>query len=592
MTSKKTATTTKTNASDTTKRNKFLQQDKAVQQQYMAQHCGPGNSEHSAANSMLDMVNLKGLIAMIPLYKSGINPNFFDEYFVSIEQSNITNTSECRAIVWREYEGRRWSYAQHLMGYHTGDTQKENRKIDTVELWRRLGGKCNALFKWYFDSKREIGDVLHRPVVKYTMGVSVLHANFGNCPVCPKHTLRFGSTHVAVGFVDLGVLLDSKYLEQADNHESECLHFRGFEANEFSVAKSLVLWNMLCTEGTKACWVVQVWFSSVWSKRATNAFLAAARRVAGMESESTNSSVSKLPDEVHSLLKHWASSKGVGLKRLVKRRSQTSKESSDALYFAHPEDRVEMLRYHLTGEFGLGGEELCSSSIVMFDCPTNCHKIEAASVFNTLTLSDIVSSDLYNGSYFQTAERVKEKRVETLMEYAKAGKIKIQLSLHALSLKSVVQIEEIAHLEPLSISWSNILDYMSREEFHALAKSCCPNATHSGYSMNWPQQTFGASLIDYPDDSLSVIRKAEKATILSMKDLYSQRRIFLLPIQHNPLNTTAGFLANRCYSHWVKYYFGHSTIEVLETGMMDQLGNPLSLAQGVISNYWTYDSQS
>eukprot|EP01083_Nonionella_stella_P040268 109397_1 len=137
---------------------------------------------------------------------------------------------------------------------------------------------------------------------------------------------------------------------------------------------------MICMEGTNASWVVQLWFSSVWSKRATNAFLAAARRVAG--TESTSSSAPKFSHDVRSLLNHWASSKGVGLKKFVKRRGQTRKESSAALFFARSDDRVEMIRYHLTGAFGLGGEEICSSSIVMFDCPKNSHKFEAASVFD------------------------------------------------------------------------------------------------------------------------------------------------------------------------------------------------------------------
>ena len=103
--------------------------------------------------------------------------------------------------------------------------------------------------------------------------------------------------------------------------------------------------------------MVQVWFSTVWSKRATNAFLAAARRVAG--TESTSSSALKFLHDVCSLLNHWASSKGVGLKKLAKRRGQTCKESSAVLFFARSEDRVKIIRYHLKGVFGLGGEEIC-----------------------------------------------------------------------------------------------------------------------------------------------------------------------------------------------------------------------------------------
>jgi hypothetical protein len=119
----------------------------------------------------------------------------------------------------------------------------------------------------------------------------------------------------------------------------------------------------------------------------------------------------------------------------------------------------------------------------------------------------------------------------------------INLSVNNLSLDSVPVIEEIANLQPFSISWSNIMDYMSRDDFHALARRRNASVIHSGYSMNWSNITYGASLIDYPDMSISVIKKAEKGTVDSMRSLCGQREIFLTPIQHNSLNITHAFLA-------------------------------------------------
>ena len=49
------------------------------------------------------------------------------------------------------------------------------------------------------------------------------------------------------------------------------------------------------------------------------------------------------------------------------------------------------------------------------------------------------------------------------MDYIQAGRIKIHLSVHSLSLKSVAQMKEITRLQPLSIYWSNILDYMPQK---------------------------------------------------------------------------------------------------------------------------------
>lgn len=554
---------------------------------YRSQHAGV--QDYYVMNNMFDLMHVEGIIDMAPMYKSGVNPNFFDEYFTDLDESDITNSGECRTALWNEYQRRRWSYAVHLTGYHQGSTQETNRKLTTVELWRRLRGRpTTSIVHWYFAKKRELGDILKsHTVLQYTQGVSLLHSQFANCPVPPAQILKFGSVHVAVGFVDLGILLDSNFVEAEDKKSTKALILRGIEASSFSVAKSLVLWEMMRDVTMKSNWVVQVWFSSVWSKGATKAFLAATSRITDIfECEDTYSCY---PVEVISLVKHWSRSKGVGLKKLIKRRSQTRKESSYAMFFARKEDRVEMIRYHLTGMFGVINEDPCSSSITMFDCPRTTHENEAACVFHTLTLHDIASSEHFNGSYFQTAEKVKECRVDKLMGYIQAEKIKISLTVNSLSLSSVEQILEISSLQPLSMSWSNVLDYMSRDDFHNLAKQCAPNANHSGYSMNWPTVTFGASLIDYPDTSLDVIRKAQNATDASMRKIFGQRKVFLTPIQNNPLNITHSYLAHQCYSHWVKYFFNAENVELLDSTIMDATGNPLSRTMGgVVSCSWTY----
>ena len=128
------------------------------------------------------------------------------------------------------------------------------------------------------------------------------------------------------------------------------------------------------------------------------------------------------------------------------------------------------------------------------------------------------------------AEKVKEHRISTLMNYIQAGQIKIHLRVTSLSLKLQAQVKETRSLKPTSMSYSNVLDYIPREEFHALAKSCSSTAIRIGYSMNLPGITFSASLIDYPDTRLSVIWKAEKATSASMRTLCGQRHIFLTPM--------------------------------------------------------------
>ena len=181
---------------------------------------------------------------------------------------------------------------------------------------------------------------------------------------------------------------------------------------------------------------------------------------------------------------------------------------------------MEMVHYHLTGAFGLVGaeEEPCSGSVLMWDCPNGTPRLDQENVFFTMTVADVMKSPLWNGSYFQTAELVKAERVAVLMDRAQTVKIQIKLSLAFLELsESSTALAEIIHLQPDSISWSNIVDYLSAEDFHALARTCSATAVHSGYSMNWPFKVWGTSLIDYPETALDVIGEANRARELAFR---------------------------------------------------------------------------
>jgi len=572
-------------------------------QAYLAQHANGDDPTTQEMNMMFDIAPSKMFTNMAPSYTHGVNPNFFEEFFAAgvdpeAGLAELTKTAECQALLWKEYSGRRWSYFGHLVGFHSNVTQTTWRQYSSKEFWRRFQSRSpiqgTPIDAWYFNPRRTLGDVVDMETVTYGSGYDKgLRASFANCPVSPKQSMSFGTVHVAVGFVDLGLLADSRILEAPEGSMTTSLRFHGFESNHFAVAKSLVLWEMMRTPGMKPAWVVQAWFSAVWSKRATNEFLAAAKRVWDNLSAKFHADLCTLFKlrEVCALVQHWAQSKGVGLKKLIRRRSETRKESSNALFFSSKADRVEMISYHLTGAFGLGDEAPCSASVLMWDCPHDSH-LDGGCVFHTLTVADVVSSKLYNGSYFQTAEKVKVARISLLMDHAQAGRIEVDLRVATLGLASEASFlvqQEIASLQPHSMSWSNIMDYMGAEQFHFVAKACGSTAVHSGYSMNWTKQVFGASLIDYPDTSLNVIDAANKATDGQMRALCGDRGIFLLPIQHNPLNTTSGYLASQCFSYWVEHYLGATN--VLDAGMMesDCTGNPLSRTSTVVESSWNYE---
>ena len=93
MTSKKMGTSVKTNDPKDAVRRRFLQKSQTLQQQYKSQYCGPGDVME--LNTIFDMIGLEEVKAAAPMCRSGINPNFFNEYFSGIEKPDLTNIAEC-----------------------------------------------------------------------------------------------------------------------------------------------------------------------------------------------------------------------------------------------------------------------------------------------------------------------------------------------------------------------------------------------------------------------------------------------------------------------------------------------------------------
>jgi hypothetical protein len=243
--------------------------------------------------------------------------------------------------------------------------------------------------KWYFNCKAP-GDIYIDPrIPQYHAFIT---ASFGNfiVPTVSHSVLRYGTTHVAVGFVDLALLLDCKFEVGNNDTTTEPITFYGYESSAYAIAKSLIVWDLLQNGDPDEVpsQVVQVWYSAVWTKRTTNAFLAAAKRVLG--ADACSSTLTPLHPRVAVMIRHWSRSKGVGLKRTMKLRYKTRKEMSYARHFVKKCDRVEMLRYFLTGEFGLDGEAPCSGSVTMWDCPEGTPPLQRDEcVFNTMLLNDV-----------------------------------------------------------------------------------------------------------------------------------------------------------------------------------------------------------
>lgn len=238
----------------------------------------------------------------------------------------------CKRLLQNGYEQAR---SKPLMGImlKSEPTESEMR----LDLPKRLGSTDPDALKWLMTAQvGSMRDYERRPYAS-----NVRHS-YPNVVVEPL-TLRPGTTHVAVGFVDLGGLADAVIRDTGD---AEPVRWVGYDASPYAVAKALVIRQMLtdgadpldimqvgpcaCMHGRpsycacnlqacissqptnqegKACMVLlpvhaQVWYSAAWSAETYSAFKTSLTALI-QQCEQTQSH----PDVVMALLKHWAQAK-------------------------------------------------------------------------------------------------------------------------------------------------------------------------------------------------------------------------------------------------------------------------------------------
>merc|ERR1712050_223106 len=81
-------------------------------------------------------------------------------------------------------------------------------------------------------------------------------------------------------------------------------------------------------------------------------------------------------------------------------------------------------------------------------------------------------------------------------------------------------LNKIHTMNPDTIDWSNIPDYLSKEEFLDLAKKMSgKNTVHCMHLMNWMERVPGTSIRDYPEDDRKRILESCLDTVASDHDM-------------------------------------------------------------------------
>lgn len=459
-----------------------------------------------------------------------------------------------------------------------------------------------------------------------------IRSSFPNSPCHPKMKFDFGSVHVAVGFNDLDCLVSTLYQDSTDPGVIGApLNFVGIERSEYSIAKSLVIADMLLHESDMST-IFQVWYSSTWTVPTVEAFRTSCQRVLDAREAQPSSDANET--RIRSFLHCWLSRHPLPATEARKKWFNLA-EKYGTEYFCcscglHREmDRVAMVAYGLTGELmpkdswdgalPLANENIGQSqkakrtrkekdiikhavasdtkhlvgSLAMWIVPEGSPPFEGENVFNHVTLETLLKElDESNGTntIVDLFMMLKRKQLEKTHMLLQKGRIIITLKCGNVESVSnpdgLALLNEVAALKPQSMSWSNLMDYFPKSVFHDICCFCSePGTIHYGYTMNWPTQVYGSCISDFVGKNQKEVNRILEGSIgpKASRDarISGLDRFFTVPLHENPLNLCSYFLMNEVKQKWVDFFGAQSALSnvVKEKSVMCKITSEQTLLQ-------------
>lgn len=316
-----------------------------------------------------------------------------------------------------------------------------------------------------------------------------MHHHFSNAPVISV-PMAAGTLHVAIGFVDLATLL-SATIGDAPEGKAGPLRWVGYECSVHAVAKTMVIATMLATARIPADFIVQVWYSSAWTEGAWDAFRRAVAQLIAKRSFNGQA----LPEEALALLQQWF----LRCTLIPAPLSSTAGIRANFLMilanFKQSADRISLASHLVSGQLPLsafpapGGSAFVRANTTM-SWDLEGFAAEAAQNF----LQGIPPAELWARRKAGAPDMISAatgyllERAAALQAAVQSGKVVIEaIHLAAVAPGDVDLLSAIRALEPRSMSWSNVPDYLAPADFHRMARACSlPHTAHHLYSMNWP----------------------------------------------------------------------------------------------------------
>ena len=462
----------------------------------------------------------------------------------------------------------------------------------------------------------DYGDVIEESLLPYLPSYPDARSLFAN-NAKPPHDLHFGSTHVAVGFNDLGELLSANFV--SSSLDEGPLRFIGYEKSPFSVAKYSVLAEMLRQDKVdNGSAILQVWFSSTWSnstlqsfRHACHAALPALQEKLSSARDDTREAMAKvvryvedwvrsIPFDADTARRNWF---------LYACSSYSTDPILDTLDLAEVADRVALVRYMFAGEvFDDNDEQPHQADDVVgnitFWGGSNKPMEEPILLGERITTTELTESLLREkeksegSNVLQCIVNRKIRQINRLKELVSKGRVDIDLRCGVLGDTETREgeriVTEIKSLHAKTMSWSNIVDYFIVEKFHELAfQTSNQDTQHYGYSMNWPVSTFGADIVDYGlrSDRCGLLDTCHGEEVKELWHLTGKSKLFMYPSFKNPFEQAAYLLASRFHKKWATYFTDQSSQPLTLRRCWFGLDNSLLRSPRTVYLHWHYEPE-
>jgi hypothetical protein len=228
--------------------------------------------------------------------------------------------------------------------------------------------------------------------------------------------------------------------------------------------------------------------------------------------------------------------------------------------FKQAEDRKALCAYALTGEL----LKADVGSVVMWSLPKDYigYLSMNENIFQASDFMHLMETRLKCGNIMEAAVKYLRNGVNKLSRFIRDKSLVVELNFKIVSLEQTKTIQEIRALNAWTISWSNICDYFQSTEFHKMARACSGEDTiHFGYSMNWPKQVFGASILDFRFNTkeggeyFDWLIETENHCIEEFYEILKCKSVLHCPAVADARNLAEGTLYLWFKKYWVDYFF-------------------------------------